>query len=51
MKIRDGAGSVQDQEPKKKARSLRVRVVDNTKDGRPAVNVNVPIGLVDRPVF
>jgi hypothetical protein len=46
MTIQDGAGSVQDQEPKKKARSLRVRVVDNTKDGRPAVNVNVPIGLV-----
>jgi hypothetical protein len=37
---------VQDQEPEKKARYLRVKVVDNTKDGRPAVNINVPIGVV-----
>jgi hypothetical protein len=37
---------VQDQEPEKKARFLRVKVVDNTKDGRPAVNINLPIGVV-----
>lgn len=35
-----------DQESAKKARSLRVRVVDNSKDGRPAVNIKVPIGVV-----
>jgi hypothetical protein len=34
------------QAPEKKARSLRVKVIDNTKDGRPAVNINVPIGVV-----
>lgn len=33
-------------EPEKKARSLRIKVVDNTKDGRPPVNVNMPIGVV-----
>jgi hypothetical protein len=37
---------VQDQEPEKKAKSLRVRVVDNAKDGRPAVNIKLPIGVV-----
>ena len=46
MTIQDGAGRVQDQEPKKKARSLRVKVVDHSKEGRPAVNIRVPIGLV-----
>jgi hypothetical protein len=29
-----------------KARMLRIRVVDTTKSGRPAVNVKLPIGLV-----
>jgi hypothetical protein len=37
---------VQDQEPEKKAKSLRVRVVDNAKDGRPAVNIKLPVGVV-----
>jgi|SRR5215207_6489180 len=36
----------QDREPGKKAKTLRVRVVDNSKDGRPAVNIRVPIGVV-----
>lgn len=35
-------GEVEQQQPK----SLRVRVVDNNKDGRPAVNIKVPIGVV-----
>ena len=48
MTVQQGAKSVeiQDQAPMTKAKSLRVKVVDNTKDARPAVNVNVPIGLV-----
>jgi hypothetical protein len=36
----------QDREPEKKAKTLRVKVVDNSKDGRPAVNIRVPIGVV-----
>jgi hypothetical protein len=47
MTIQEATNSeVQDQEPKKKAKSLRVKVVDNTKEGRPAVNINMPIGVV-----
>jgi hypothetical protein len=34
------------EEPQKKARSLLIKVVDNTRNGRPAVNVKVPIGVV-----
>jgi hypothetical protein len=34
------------EEPAKTARYLRVRVVDHAKDGRPAVNIKVPIGVV-----
>ena len=30
----------------KKATTLRVRVVDNSKAGHPVVNVKVPIGMV-----
>lgn len=30
----------------RESRALRVRVVDHTKDGRPAVNIRVPIGVV-----
>jgi hypothetical protein len=37
---------VQDREAEKKAKFLRVRVVDNAKDGRPAVNIMLPIGVV-----
>ncbi|HYM50624.1 MAG TPA: hypothetical protein VET65_08620 [Candidatus Limnocylindrales bacterium] len=33
-------------EPQKKATFLRVRVVDTTKDGHPAVNIKVPVGVV-----
>lgn len=39
---RESQGEVEQQQPK----SLRVRVVDNNKDGRPAVNIKVPIGVV-----
>ena len=46
MSVQEEAESgVQDQEPRK-ARSLRIKVVDNAKDGRPAVNIKVPIGVV-----
>ncbi len=34
------------QEPEKAAKYLRVKVVDDTKEGRPAVNIKVPIGVV-----
>lgn len=46
MTIQEVAGTGREQEPKKAARSLRVKVVDNSKEGRPAVNIKVPIGLV-----
>lgn len=46
MTVQDVSTAQKDQEPKKTARSLRVKVVDNTKEGRPAVNIKVPIGLV-----
>lgn len=32
--------------PGKKATYLRVKVVDNAKEGRPAVNIKLPIGVV-----
>ena len=35
-----------DQESEKAAKYLRVKVVDETKEGRPAVNIKVPIGVV-----
>lgn len=34
------------QDPEEKARFLRVRVVDTAKEGRPAVNINLPMGVV-----
>jgi hypothetical protein len=37
---------VDGQEPEKAAKYLRVRVVDHTKEGRPAVNIKVPTGVV-----
>jgi hypothetical protein len=37
---------VQDQESAKAAKYLRVKVVDHTKEGHPAVNIKVPIGVV-----
>ena len=41
------AGSaVVDQEPAKKAKTFRVRVVDHSKEDRPTVNIKLPIGLV-----
>ena len=36
---------MQGQEPEKAAKYLRVKVVDLAKEGRPAVNIKVPIGL------
>jgi hypothetical protein len=42
----DADGGVQDQKPDQKTEFLRVRVVDNTKDDRPAVNIKVPVGVV-----
>lgn len=37
---------MQGQEPEKAAKYLRVKVVDHTKEGRPAVSITVPIGVV-----
>jgi hypothetical protein len=37
---------MQSQESDKAATYLRVKVVDHTKEGRPAVNIKVPIGVV-----
>ena len=37
---------MQDQESEKAAKYLRVKVVDHAKEGRPAVNIKVPIGVV-----
>jgi hypothetical protein len=37
---------MQGQEPEKAAKYLRVKVVDHTKEGRPAVNIKVPVGVV-----
>jgi len=47
MAIQQG-NSVEIKDPSSvtKPKHLRVRVVDNAKDGRPAVNVNLPIGMV-----
>lgn len=36
----------QDAKPEQKAKILRVRVVDHGKEGKPAVNVRMPIGIV-----
>lgn len=38
--------AVQEPEAPAKARYLRVKVVDNAKEGRPSVNVRMPIGVV-----
>jgi hypothetical protein len=44
---REGGGAeMSGQESKKVARFLRVKVVDHTKEGHPAVNIKVPIGVV-----
>ncbi len=37
---------MEDQQPEKVAKYLRVKVVDHTKEGRPAVTIKVPIGVV-----
>ena len=37
---------IQDQESEKAAHYLRVKVVDHSKEGRPAINIKVPIGVV-----
>jgi hypothetical protein len=38
---------MQDQESQKAAKYLRVKVADHAKEGRPAVNIKVPIGVVE----
>jgi hypothetical protein len=43
---REGGAGMQGQKPEKAAKYLRVKVVDHTKEGRPAVNIKVPIGVV-----
>jgi hypothetical protein len=43
---REGGAGMQTQEHEKAAKYLRVKVVDHTKEGRPAVNIKVPIGVV-----
>ena len=40
------SAEVEAHEPAQKAKWLHVKVVDTTKEGRPAVNVNMPIGMV-----
>jgi hypothetical protein len=45
MPIEEGTNDREDPEPEQKVRRLRVRVVDHTKDARPAVNINVPIDV------
>jgi hypothetical protein len=42
----EGGAGMEGQEPEKAAKYLRVKVVDHTKQGRPAVNIKVPIGVV-----
>jgi hypothetical protein len=42
----EGGGEMHDQESEKAAKYLRVKVVDDTKEGHPAVNIKVPIGVV-----
>jgi hypothetical protein len=42
----EGGGGMHDQEPEKATKYLRVKVVDDTKQGRPAVNIKMPIGVV-----
>lgn len=37
---------VTQQEIQQKAKYLRVKVVDNNKEGHPVVNIRMPIGLV-----
>jgi hypothetical protein len=37
------------EEPAKRAKQLRVKVVDHNKEGRPAVNIRVPIGGSTQP--
>jgi hypothetical protein len=39
-------GDAQDREQGQEPTRLRVRVVDHSKDGRPAVNIRLPIGVV-----
>jgi len=47
MSIQEGADrDADEQEPVRKARYLRLKVVDTARDGHPAVDVRMPIGLV-----
>jgi hypothetical protein len=45
MSVQQGANGRIDPEPESEPRLLRVRVVDHTKEGRPAVNIKVPLGV------
>jgi hypothetical protein len=45
-RLREGVAGMPGQEPEKAAKYLRVKVVDLAKEGRPAVNIKVPIGVV-----
>jgi len=38
--------AVQEEQAKPKSKTLHVRVIDRSKQGQPAVNVRVPIGVV-----
>jgi hypothetical protein len=37
---------ITDQAPPARATHLRVKVTDNAREGRPVVNINMPIGVV-----
>ena len=46
MPMQEAAGAgPEGQEPKKKATYLLVKVVDTAREGRPPVNIRVPIGV------
>jgi len=45
-KVRTVTVAEKDQEPENGAKYLRLKVVDHTKEGRPAVTIKVPIGVV-----
>jgi hypothetical protein len=44
---KEPTNATKDQEPAKKAKYLLVKVVDTTKEGWPAVNIRVPIRVVN----
>ena len=46
MAVQQATNSVEGHESEKAPTFMRVKVVDTAKDGRPAVNIKVPIGVV-----